>query len=70
MKTETHPTGVEIYNAGPDDVNLDGWHLTDDPASLQKWSFPAQDLSAGNFPAGTRVGQRPRHSQYSAAHQL
>ena len=39
---------IEIFNAGPDDVNLDGWHLTDDPAQLSKWDFPDQSLSAGN----------------------
>jgi hypothetical protein len=39
---------IEVFNAGPDDVQLDGWHLTDDPAVLDKWGFPSQTLSAGN----------------------
>ena len=39
---------VEIFNAGPDDVNLDGWHLTDDATELSKWEFPDQTLAAGN----------------------
>ena len=40
---------LELYNAGPDDLTLEAWHLTDDPANLTKWSFPAQEFSAGNF---------------------
>lgn len=43
------PDWLEIYNDGPDNVNLDGWHLTDDIDESRKWSFPAQDLPAGNF---------------------
>ncbi len=43
------PDWIEIYNAGPDSVNLDGWHLTDDAEELNKWSFPAQELNPGNF---------------------
>jgi len=43
------PDWIEIYNAGPDSVNLDGWHLTDDIEELQKWNFPAQNLDPGNF---------------------
>lgn len=39
---------VEIFNAGPEDVNLNGWHLTDDESNLDKWGFPDQLLSAGN----------------------
>ena len=43
------PDWIEIFNAGPDDISLDGWHLTDDATNLQKWSFPSQELTAGNF---------------------
>ncbi|HEY5909890.1 MAG TPA: immunoglobulin domain-containing protein [Verrucomicrobiae bacterium] len=32
---------VEIYNAGLDPVTIGGWYLTDDPATLRKWQFPA-----------------------------
>jgi hypothetical protein len=31
---------IEIYNAGTDTVNLDGWYLTDDVNELGKWAFP------------------------------
>ena len=44
---ETLPDGdgrfsdwIEIYNAASVPVNLAGWHLTDDPEDLSKWTFP------------------------------
>ena len=40
---------LEIFNAGPDEVSLLGWHLTDDRAELTKWAFPAETLSVGEF---------------------
>ncbi len=40
---------IEVFNAGPDDVNLDGWYVTDDSDELDKWEFPDQVLRAGNF---------------------
>ena len=32
---------IEIYNAGDESENLQGWYLTDDADSKTKWSFPA-----------------------------
>src|ERR1041385_6075853 len=40
---------LEIYNAGTNSFNLDGWYLTDDPAKLAKWKFPATALAARGF---------------------
>ncbi|MDA0811188.1 MAG: lamin tail domain-containing protein [Verrucomicrobia bacterium] len=40
---------IEIYNAGPATVNLDGWHLTDDPDIPFKWAFPAVDVAADGY---------------------
>ena len=40
---------IEIFNAGPDDVNLEDWHLTDDEDELNKWAFPDHVLSVGEF---------------------
>ncbi len=40
---------IEIYNPGPDDFNLNDWYLTDDATELDKWEFPSQTLTAGNF---------------------
>ena len=31
---------IEIYNPTADDVNLNGWALTDDPNNLMQWRFP------------------------------
>ncbi|HEY7115583.1 MAG TPA: lamin tail domain-containing protein [Tepidisphaeraceae bacterium] len=44
-----HPDWIEIQNKGDAAVNLLGWHLTDDPTKLDKWTFPARTLNAGQF---------------------
>ena len=31
---------IEIYNAGMNPVNLEGWYLTDDVENLTQWAFP------------------------------
>ncbi len=31
---------IEVYNAGRDAVNLEGWYLTDDVNDLRQWAFP------------------------------
>ncbi|MBI4582495.1 MAG: CotH kinase family protein [Planctomycetes bacterium] len=40
---------IEIFNAGGAAVDLAGWHLTDDPANLKKWTFPGERLEPGQF---------------------
>lgn len=40
---------IEIYNLTSATVNLSGWHLTDEIANLQKWTFPSFDLEPGDF---------------------
>ncbi|HXJ58308.1 MAG TPA: lamin tail domain-containing protein [Verrucomicrobiae bacterium] len=40
---------IELQNAGGTSVNLAGWHLTDDPNELGKWTFPALILAPGDF---------------------
>jgi len=40
---------IEIYNPGINDVNLDGWFLTDDALLLPKWKFPATNIIAKNY---------------------
>ena len=40
---------IELFNAGPDDVDLGEYFLTDDDAELDKWAFPNQLLRADNF---------------------
>lgn len=41
------PDWVELYNASAVTMDLAGWHLTDDAAILNKWTFPATNLPAG-----------------------
>jgi hypothetical protein len=36
---------IEIYNGTSSQVNLAGWHLTDDQDDLDKWAFPASPQS-------------------------
>ncbi|MEX2187019.1 MAG: lamin tail domain-containing protein, partial [Pirellulales bacterium] len=40
---------IEIFNAGDEAVDLGGWHLTDNPGNLAKWTFPSVNLQAGEF---------------------
>src|SRR5687767_6288490 len=40
---------IEIYNPGATTVSLLGWSLTDDPAQLRKWQFPATNLAANAY---------------------
>jgi len=40
---------IEIYNPTNELINLDGWFLTDDANDLEKWEFPAVEISRGRF---------------------
>jgi hypothetical protein len=41
---------VELRNDGPSAVNLGGWSLSDDPATPDRWRFPANTvIEAGGF---------------------
>jgi len=40
---------LELFNNGTNTVNLDGWFLTDSPANLTKWRFPATNLAPNRF---------------------
>ncbi|MGC9327867.1 MAG: chitobiase/beta-hexosaminidase C-terminal domain-containing protein, partial [Candidatus Hinthialibacter sp.] len=40
---------VEIYNPGPNAVDLVNYTLTDDPQNLRKWIFPSYTLGAGEY---------------------
>src|SRR5262245_38449730 len=40
---------LELYNPDLAPVNLDGWSLTDDPAFLIQWRFPAINLAARSY---------------------
>ena len=40
---------IEIYNPGAKAVSLDGWSLTDDAESLDKWRFPNVSLGPRKY---------------------
>lgn len=35
-----NPDWIELYNTGEEAINLNGYHLSDNPDQLNKWSFP------------------------------
>ena len=37
-----HSDWLELYNSSSEPISLAGWYLTDDPAHLKKWQFPAR----------------------------
>jgi hypothetical protein len=43
------PDWIELFNSGSSGVNLLGWYLTDDPADLHKWAFPATTIPPQGF---------------------
>ena len=43
------PDWIELRNDSATPVNLAGWHLTDTPTNLAKWTFPATNLAAQGF---------------------
>ena len=40
---------IEVFNSSQGPVDLGGWFLTDDPARLDKWRFPAVTLPQSSF---------------------
>jgi hypothetical protein len=44
-----HPDWIELHNPGPQAVNLEGYHLTDNPGHLDKWRLPAVTLAPGGY---------------------
>jgi hypothetical protein len=40
---------IELYNAGDAPIDLAGWHLTDSPDNLDRWTFPSKTLNAGDY---------------------
>jgi len=48
-ETGTYEDWVEIYNPGPDPVEMGGIFLTDDLANTTQWAFPDTALESGGF---------------------
>ncbi|MEN8681611.1 MAG: lamin tail domain-containing protein, partial [Akkermansiaceae bacterium] len=40
---------IELFNSGPESVNLDGYFLTDDESARTKWRLPATSIESGAF---------------------
>ena len=43
---------IELYNNSDEEISLNGWHLSDDPNNLTKWTFPDEpeiELEPGEF---------------------
>lgn len=43
---------IEVYNDGNEEIHLNGWHVSDDPNNLTKWTFPSEpeiELEPGEF---------------------
>ena len=40
---------IELYNRSGEAVNLSGWYLSDDSASVRKWRFPDVTLAPGEY---------------------
>ncbi len=45
----TFPDWVEIFNPGPDAVEMEGIYLTDDLTQTTQWAFPQMTLGVGEF---------------------
>ena len=64
------PDWIELHNTGAAAVNLFDWSLTDNPAALTQWRFPATNLVAGGrmviFASGKnrRVSGAPLHTDF------
>ncbi len=43
------PDWIEIFNAGDESLNLEGWYLTDDPGQLTRWRFPDTELPPDGY---------------------
>jgi len=43
------PDWIELFNGSPSPVDLNGHFLSDDPANLRKWRFPAITLAPGQY---------------------
>jgi len=44
-----YPDWIELYNLGPQSVDLSGWHLSDDLEEPLKWSIGTATIGPGDF---------------------
>ena len=53
------PPWVELYNPGPDSVELEGCFLSDDATEPRRWKFPTRLLGAGGYVVIWLSGSQP-----------
>lgn len=62
---------IELFNEQSQPVNLAGWHLTDDPDNLIKWTFPNTTIAPGGYllifasGSGATPASGPVHTNFS-----
>ena len=49
---------IEVFNAGDTALDLQGYHLTDDAAQLDQWTFPSVTVDAGDYLVVFASGQQ------------
>ena len=61
---------IELFNPTQEDINLDGWHISDDPAAPEKHAFGALFVPAGGaivLYADTQPDRGPAHLPFKLA---
>ena len=43
------PDWIELFNSGPDDINLNDWSLSDNRNNLNKWVFPEVIIPSNDY---------------------
>ena len=61
---------LELHNAGDTTADLAGWHLTDDPSDLDKWTLPAVSLAPGAYLVVFASGKDRAVAGIAVAHEL
>ncbi len=59
---------VELYNYGDTPVSLASFTLSDDPAKLNKWTFPAVTIPAGGYQLVYLSGKTKEYQEGGALH--
>lgn len=61
------PDWLEIHNPLASPINLEGYHLTDDPDDLTKWTFPSVPVEPGGY-IGVFASDKDRTSSILTLH--
>jgi hypothetical protein len=63
-----HTDWIELYNAGSEPVELEGWFLSDKADELNRWRFPAVTIAPGEYLLVYASGKdriQPLHTDFS-----